>query len=121
MKPYILDKVIEEKKREAEYTRKKLICRVFKALECASVRFGFKKAYIFGSISKKDRYTEYSDIDIAIENIYPPVFFKLKAFLENMICVEIDLADLGNIHFKDKVIKEGIAWKKKDMPLLKQK
>ncbi len=121
MKPYILDKVIAEKKRKAERIRKEILVRVFTVLEHASQRFGFKRAYIFGSISQKNKWSEPSDFDIAIERIDPTMYFKLKIFLEDGLDLEIDLSDLNNIHFKDKVIKEGILWEKRDMPFLKQK
>jgi len=121
MKPYILDKVIEEKKTKAELVRKEILVSVFTVLEHASQRFGFKRAYIFGSISKKNKWSEPSDFDIAIEGIDPTMYFKLKVFLEDELDMEIDLSDLKDIHFRDKVIKEGILWEKKDMPLSKQK
>jgi len=114
MKTYLLDEIIKIKTKKYELYRENLLNNVFKAIKQAGEIFNFKRAYIIGSITRENMFNENSDIDIVVEDIDPEYFFKLKIFLEDKLNREIDLIDLKDVHFKHKILKEGILWKKEN-------
>ncbi len=112
MSTELLDQIITAKKKQLEEKRKCLINEVNKALSSAQKVYPFTAAYIFGSLSSPGRFTELSDVDIAVEGVDPGHFFKLKAFIEEKLGMEVDVIDLKDVHFQEKIKTEGIKWTK---------
>ncbi len=84
------------------------------AEECAKLlkdEYGAKKVYLIGSLADEERYTEYSDIDLAVVGLSPSSYFKALATLMRRYfsLTKIDLIpfeDCGK-EFQEKIINYG--------------
>jgi predicted nucleotidyltransferase len=111
---HILDEALRKKKILSEKRRKKYLAATFKALDEFSERIHFKKAYIFGSILKRYRFGKNSDIDIGFIGLKSADAINATAYLSAEVGANIDVVQLeGCRRLRDKIIKEGVEWKKK--------
>lgn len=108
----ILDEALEDKRRQREEERLKLLDRIGEALGKLSSEISFKEAYVFGSVTKPYRFLKDSDIDIAFVGLRDEDFFKAMAFLARMLCREVDVLTLEGHRMEGRVKEEGIPWKK---------
>ena len=72
----------------------------------------FEEAYIFGSILKPGRFYNDSDIDIAVKGLKNQDFFLFMARLSDALGKDVDILQLEKHRLKDKIIKEGLLWKR---------
>jgi len=109
---HLLDRALIREQEEKERQRKKQITAAFKALNALSRRIPFDQAYIFGSLAKPHRFFEDSDVDIGFVGLKDQDFFQTIAFLSRELGREVDVIQLEDHPLRDKVIREGIRWKK---------
>lgn len=102
--------LLQKEKREAKRLEK--IQEVFSALDASAKKFSFQKAYLFGSLARPGRFDSQSDFDIAIEGLASEDFISALSFLSSFSGGEVDLVRLEGFKWKEKIIKEGIPWKK---------
>ncbi len=88
--------------------------KTLEVLNTISNEVAFKKAYIFGSILKKKKFYYDSDVDIAVSGLKDEDFFRFMSHISDMLNREIDVVQLENHRLRDKVIKEGLLWKKQN-------
>ncbi|SFM80829.1 nucleotidyltransferase family protein [Thermodesulforhabdus norvegica] len=112
--PYLLDRALARAREEREQRRKGRLTAVFQALERLSRLIPFEEAYIFGSLTKPYRYFADSDVDIAFIGLRDEDFFRAMAFLSRELGTEVDILQLEGHPLRDKVVKEGIRWKRSD-------
>ena len=108
----IIKGVYERKDEERERGRKDFISDVFGVLERLSKEVYFMEAYIFGSVTKPYQFGESSDVDIAFKGLDKESLFVAVSFLNRELGREVNVALLENVHFKEKIIRDGIKWKK---------
>ncbi|MGK7901542.1 MAG: nucleotidyltransferase family protein [Hormoscilla sp.] len=77
----LLDEIIRSKRDRREQERQTLLAQVKQWLDDYGSQYGIGRAYIFGSLTRPDRFTETSDVDIAVEQIYPEEFFTVISLL----------------------------------------
>jgi len=80
-------------------------------------RKGAKEVYIFGSITDPDKFTEFSDIDLAISGIDDEKQFIIESELADILKdFEYDLLFLEEKNIRPEIIekikKEAILWKR---------
>jgi predicted nucleotidyltransferase len=109
---HLLDRALVREREGREQQRHKQIAAVLKALDALSHRISFEQAYIFGSLAKPYRYFEDSDVDIAFVGLKDQDFFQTIAFLSGELDREVDVLQLEDHPLRDKVMREGIKWKK---------
>ncbi|MFQ5454994.1 MAG: nucleotidyltransferase family protein [Nitrospirota bacterium] len=85
---------------------------VFTALERLSEEVSFEEAYIFGSITKPYQFGDFSDVDIAFKGLDKDKLFFTISFLNRLIGRDISVVIIETAHFKDKILREGIRWKR---------
>lgn len=81
MKFKVLKEANYRKIQRRELLRKSILERVNNALYCLSKQVKFDYAYIFGSITKPYKFSEFSDVDIAFVGIYEEKIFFATGFL----------------------------------------
>ena len=108
----LLDSYLKKVEKAKEYRRLKLLRKVKKALGELSKAVYFKEAYIFGSILSPGRFYNDSDIDIAVKGLKNKDFFLFMAFLSDALGKDVDILQLEKHRLKDKIIKEGLLWKR---------
>jgi len=84
------------------------------AEECAKLlkdEYGAKKVYLIGSLANRGRYTEYSDIDLAVVGLSSSLYFKALADLMRRYfsLTKIDLIPFEDCskEFQEKIINHG--------------
>lgn len=107
---FILDRAIEDKKKEREALRLRLLDKVLETLGGLARVIPILEAYVFGSVSRPFGYRENSDIDIAVIGLKDEDFFKAMAFLSEAIGVDVDVVQMEGHRLADTIKREGIKW-----------
>ncbi|ETR65540.1 MAG: DNA polymerase beta domain-containing protein [Candidatus Magnetoglobus multicellularis str. Araruama] len=91
---------------------KKLIQKVSQVSQVLKKDFGATRVFVFGSLLDRSRYTNDSDIDIAVEGIAHADYWKAWRVVENYLtdqCVDfIDINDLDEV-FRNSIIHQGLS------------
>ena len=107
-----LDRALADRRIELEQERQKLIIKIKQWLEEFATEYGISKAYIFGSVTKKGKFHQNSDVDIAIEDIYPEKYCLAISLLSTYLERDVDLIKLDQCHFSHRIRQTGILWTK---------
>ena len=108
----VIEKVYEEKSKERERIRKKTLSDVQAALSQLRNEVNFDDAYIFGSVTSPNCFHDQSDIDLAFKGLDADKLFFTTAYLSRKLERDINIVNLEEIHFKEKILKTGTRWKK---------
>jgi predicted nucleotidyltransferase len=106
----VLDEALAARAAAWEQERLSTLARLEELLEEAGERFGLQQAYIFGSLARPGRFTDRSDVDVAVVELPSEAFFPLAAFLSIGVGRDVDLIELEKVHFADKIRRDGILW-----------
>jgi len=111
----LLDAALAKKKQERERLRKQLLTIAMQTLDKLAQEIPFEQAYLFGSVSKPHGFNELSDLDVAFLGLKDEDFFKAMAFISREVGRDnVDVLQLEGHRLAEKIIREGIPWKKKD-------
>jgi predicted nucleotidyltransferase len=110
---HLIDSALKKKKQQREEVRLKFIARVMDVLDELSQKVFFKEAYIFGSLIKREKFSGASDIDVGFIGLKDKDFFQALAFLSRELACDVDIMQLEGHKYKEKILREGIRWKKK--------
>ncbi len=109
---YLLDEIRAARRDRLEQERQTLLAQVKQWLDDYGSQYGICRAYIFGSLTRPDRFTETSDVDIAVEQIDPENFFTVISLLVTALGREVDLIKLDQCHFAHRIRETGRLWTK---------
>ena len=109
---YLLDRVLIERKEALEAERQLTFKQVKEWLEANGKRYGIEQAYIFGSLIRPHRFTQKSDIDLAVESIEAEHMFMAMTALVEALGREVDLVELCKCPFAHRIRQEGVLWTK---------
>ena len=115
--PYNLtDEIIKREKAEMERKRKQTLSALKEILDELGSKYGFSKAYIFGSIAKAGRFRRDSDVDIAVFNLRDEHFFSLMAEISRRLERNVDICQMetADERIRRSIEKESVLWKKRD-------
>lgn len=111
MRLEVIKEIYKKKAEEREQLRLKTIKDTFEAIKrLAEVAF-FQEAYIFGSVTEPYQFGESSDIDIAFKKLDRDRLFFAVSFLSRWLGRDVNIVHLENIHFKERILKDGMRWK----------
>ncbi len=103
-----LDHALAHRRETNEVQRLAMLNRVKSWLIQEGARYGINDFYVFGSVTRPYRFTEKSDVDVAIEGIQPEYFFDAMASLSEAVGREVDLVDLSKCHFAERIRQRGL-------------
>ncbi len=101
----------QRKDAEREKLRKITLKEACSILGKLSEEVQFEAAYIFGSVLEKNRFSEYSDVDIAFTGLDRDELFYVTGYISGKIGRDVNIIHLEDISFKDKILAEGFRWK----------
>lgn len=107
-----LDQILENKRFQLESKRKYLLEKTLHWLDSYGSEYGIDSAYVFGSVTQPYRFTDNSDIDVAVTTIKPESYFLVISLLMTELETDVDVIQLHRCHFAEKIQKEGILWTK---------
>jgi predicted nucleotidyltransferase len=106
----VLDQVIAERRKRWETERQTLLAHLLAWLDENAASYGVTQAYIFGSLAQPGRFTDHSDVDVAVVDVADGRFFSFAAALSIVLERDVDLLELHACHFAAKIKTEGILW-----------
>lgn len=109
----LLEQAIRHRKEMREELRRRLLKKIFSVLDELSPKYGYKEAYIFGSITEEGKFNPESDIDIAVTGLKNEKYFAFMAELFNKLEYEVDVVQLENSRLREKIESRGIRWTKR--------
>ncbi len=105
----LLEKAVDAGRRRREAARLRMLERVEDALEQLAPAFGVSEAYLFGSIVRPGRFTDQSDVDLAIEDLGAD-YWSFLGRLSELVGREVDLVELAKCRFAARIRREGRRW-----------
>ena len=104
--------LLEQMERQRYQNRERLRCEERRHLrEVLDQTIPGLRVFVFGSLVKPGRFTEESDIDLALE-FEPPgmTVYQLISLLGERMGRRVDVLLLEACRFKDRVLREGELW-----------
>jgi len=103
--------IFDLKEKRSEEQRMKALQEAKKLSIVLVEQFPYERAYLFGSVLKKGRFTRHSDIDIVIRGLDGSLFLKAYAFLLGESNFPVDLKPWELLHerTRKKVQEEGVV------------
>lgn len=106
----VLDRAQARQRAKWEEARQALLERLLRLLDELVGDFDLHQVYIFGSLVMPGRFTNLSDVDVAVVGLPDEQFFKFSAALSSTLGRDVDLVELDSCHFADKIRREGLLW-----------
>lgn len=107
----LLDLLYTERNLQLEQERQALLAKTIQWLNEFGDRYGIATAYIFGSITQPQKFTQESDIDIAVEQINTDDLFAVIGFVSEAMGRDVDVIEINKCHFANQIRQSGILWK----------
>lgn len=112
MRLEVIGNIYKRKKEERERLREACLAMVFNALATFLKEAYFEEAYIFGSVIRPFQFGQLSDIDIAFKGLDKDKLFYATAFFSRELGRDVNIVPIEGVHFSEKIVREGIRWKK---------
>ncbi len=113
MQPFdtsLLDQVLCDRRSHLEQARQELLRQTLDWLAQHGEEYGIRQAYVFGSVICPGRFTERSDVDIAVERIDSIRLLEAFTNMSSALGREVDMIELEKCHFADRIRQQGILW-----------
>lgn len=110
----LLDQALTNRQSRQEKARRILLKRVLALLDELTERYDLRRAYIFGSLVQPGRFSASSDVDIAVPKLPSERWLSLSAELSAALGYDVDLVDMRQCRFADKIQREGLLWTRSD-------
>ncbi len=108
----VLDSSLAEKRARLERLRKDQVARTTEALSALAGQMDFDDAYLFGSITKKGKFRNRSDVDIGFVGLKGRDVLRATAFLSGKLGMNVDVVQLEGYRLARKIMQEGVRWKR---------
>ncbi|HAP32172.1 MAG TPA: hypothetical protein DCQ14_03855 [Firmicutes bacterium] len=108
----IIREIYKKKADAREKTRINTIGQLCAALEKLAQEVSFAEAYIFGSVIKPYRFGDASDLDIAFKELERDRLYTVISFLSDYLQREVNAVHMEDVHFQEKIVREGMRWKR---------
>ena len=79
-------------------------------LEENAAHYGVEQGYVFGSVTERGRFSQHSDVDLAVETHKTGDIFALMGALSMHLNRDVDVVPLDQCHFASRIRKVGIEW-----------
>ena len=112
----LLDARLAREKEQNERERQQLLPLALAWLQAHGLDYGISRGYLFGSVTQPGRFTQSSDIDIAVDTWETGNIFGLMGYLSLYLNRDVDVIPLDQCHFADKIRRLGMPWSVNDSP-----
>jgi predicted nucleotidyltransferase len=102
---HFLDDAIRKRKQRLEQERKTHLQEVIRTLTLEGPRLGLREAYVVGSVTQEDAWTEDSDVDVAMSGGDPLEVMKI---VEQSVGRAVDVIDLDGHPVPEMFRRRGI-------------
>lgn len=112
----LLDARLARQRQQAECDRQQILVVALEWLTDNGTTYGITSGYLFGSVTQPGRFSQRSDVDLAVPNLKEGDPFGLMSYLSLHINRDVDLVPLDQCHFAPKIQATGILWKATNSP-----
>ncbi len=109
---HLLDARLAREKQQNEQIRQQLLQQTLNWLTANAQNYGISSGYLFGSVTVPNKFSQHSDIDLAVETYKKGSICALMSGLP--VVRDVDVVPLDQCHFAEKIRREGIAWTAKE-------
>lgn len=106
----LLDARWAKEKAQNEQDRQQLLQQTLAWLAENAQRYGVEGGYVFGSVTVPNRFTQRSDVDLAVETHKIGNICALMGALSMHIDRDVDVVALDQCHFAQKIRATGLSW-----------
>ena len=111
-----METILKKRRREIALKRYNEACRRLKPAIDFLYKNGAREVYLFGSITDPQKFTEHSDIDIAVKGIPVERQLDLEGRLEDILSgfeYDIIFLDVDGVReeIRERIAREAILWK----------
>lgn len=103
-------KAQERQREERESLRESVLNEIEAALTSLSMQYSWDAAYIFGSVTKMDKFRPESDVDVAIRGLDKEKYFMFVSEISSLLNRTVDVINLEDCHFSKSIESEGFKW-----------
>ena len=107
----LFKKIEESKKADSEHLRITTLDETKEVLEKVLPDFNVDEVYITGSLLVPYKFSSRSDIDIAVKGLRQEDYFTLISRLEELLLRNIEIIELENCRFAEKIEVTGLKIK----------
>ena len=100
-------------RRSREQYRLQTLKKVWKAVGQLHTAYRWDELYVFGSVTKPERFRRHSDIDIGISGLDKFLHYRFISDLSGLLEKDVDVVRLEDCVFPEVIKTRGIRWKKK--------
>ena len=101
-----------KKRRGREHLRRNALDSVWEAVGQLRNKYKWDELYLFGSVTKPEKFSEHSDIDIGIQGLENVLHYRFIADLSELLEWGIDVVRLEDCSFAEAIKRRGIQWKR---------
>ncbi|MGB3293674.1 MAG: nucleotidyltransferase domain-containing protein [Phormidesmis sp.] len=112
----LLDARLARQKAANEQARQQILQMTQHWLSSNAARYGIESGYIFGSVTVPGRFSDRSDVDLAVETHKTGDICALMGDLSMYINRDVDLIPLDQCHFAEKIRRIGLSWTQNASP-----
>jgi len=104
--------MLQEMERERLQRRERLRAEVRRQLrDVLPQTIAGQRVVVFGSLTNPGRFSEHSDIDLALESEPPGMsLYQLTSLLAERMGRRVDVVLLPESRFREKILREGETW-----------
>lgn len=106
----VLDRQWAQQREQWERDRQTVLSAAQTWLISHAEEFGIKQGYLFGSVIQAERFSNQSDLDIAVDTLSVGDPFGLASYLSLQVNRDVDVVPLDQCHFADKIRQIGRPW-----------
>ena len=100
------------KRQSLERDRLDALDQTWMAIQQLRDFYQWDEIYLFGSITKPERFSQRSDIDIGIKGLNKYQHYRFISDLSGLLERGIDVVRLEDCPFAEAIVKRGVQWKK---------
>lgn len=78
-----------------------------------SKKYNWGAVYIFGSLIKRGKFSNKSDIDIAVKGLDKFDYFSFVGEISALLNRSVDVINMEDCHFAESIVSKGVRWSMK--------
>ncbi|WP_416672235.1 nucleotidyltransferase family protein [Egbenema bharatensis] len=105
-----MDAKLAQLRQHNEAARQRLLQEALEWLSHHAATFDIQQGYLFGSVTQSGKFSQDSDLDLAVDSLGNGDPFGLVSDLSIHLNRDVDLVPLDQCHFADKICRTGVVW-----------
>lgn len=101
-----------ERKETGEAERQQVFRELCRVLETLSPQYNWDEIFVFGSVTRPERFSRYSDVDIGVRGLNKFLHYQFVGEISMLLDRDVDVVRLEDCSFAETITARGIRWTK---------